>query len=287
MASDPKGINFHPAQQHEGATNGANFTTDQALVDNRISHSVSKQSFKRETSGARLERAASNPDFVTVNASADISRQQLHNYHPLNSSKQQLMQQERSRESLKRQGSLEGIQRGRSLENKSNHSRSSNKRSQSQLEKSKSQRSISGHKSQKSQKSHRSSLTENPMQYENSMVHKNAGFTDAESKQYREFDQSGRNQQTFSQRAAMAGIKNLQSTTYKQDGPIKAVIDRFPEKFVVSSGNSSNHNAGNHNPNGGPDHPTNSMSKTSARHSSYQQLQRGNADNNHSSNSNA
>lgn len=84
----------------------------------------------------------------------------------------------------------------------------------------------------------------------------------------------------------MAGIKNLQSTTYKQDGPIKAVIDRFPEKFVISSGNSSNHNAGNHNPNGGPDHPTNSMSKTSARHSSYQQLQKGNADNNHSSNSN-
>jgi len=36
---------------------------------------------------------------------------------------------------------------------------------------------------------------------------------------------------TFQQRAALAGIKNLQSTSYRKDGPILAVQDRFPEKF--------------------------------------------------------
>ena len=40
-------------------------------------------------------------------------------------------------------------------------------------------------------------MTENPMQYENSVVHRNAGFTDAESKQYKDFDQNGRNQNSF------------------------------------------------------------------------------------------
>ena len=74
------------------------------------------------------------------------------------------------------------------------------------LNRSRSQRSISSRKSGRSQ---RSNLTENPMHYENSVVHKNAGFTDAESKQYREFDQAGRTQNAFQQRAALAGIKNL------------------------------------------------------------------------------
>ena len=88
------------------------------------------------------------------------------------------------------------MKRVRSQEGRSNNqSKASIKRSQSNLEKSKSQRSISASKSQKShrsQKSQRSNLTDNPMQYENSMIHKNAGFSDAEGRQYREFDQSGR-----------------------------------------------------------------------------------------------
>mmetsp|Transcript_45072 Transcript_45072/g.59771 ORF Transcript_45072/g.59771 Transcript_45072/m.59771 type:complete len:129 (-) Transcript_45072:171-557(-) len=117
------------------------------------------------------------------------------------------------------------------------------------------------------------------MHYENSMVHKATGFTDAEGKQYRDFDQNGRNQQTFQQRAALAGIKNLQSTSYRQDGPINAVVDRFPEKF-------STNNAANHNP-GAAEHNFHSMSKNSAGNRSHNKLQRHNADNNHSSNSNA
>lgn len=94
------------------------------------------------------------------------------------------------------------------------------------------------------------------MHYEHSMVHRAPGFTDAEAKQYREYDQSGRNQQTFHQRAALAGIKNLQSTSYRHDGPIGAVVDRFPEKF--SSSNAANHNPSGHDMN------TNSMSKISS-----------------------
>ena len=53
------------------------------------------------------------------------------------------------------------------------------------------------------------------MQYENSKVHINPGFSDAESKQYRDYDQHGRNQNAFQQRAALAGIKNLQSNSFR------------------------------------------------------------------------
>ena len=73
-----------------------------------------------------MERAASNPDFVTVNASADLSRQ-----HHTNTSKQNNIDAVHSREQLmNRQTSLEGLRHNRSQDNKSN-SRASIKRSHS------------------------------------------------------------------------------------------------------------------------------------------------------------
>ena len=52
-------------------------------------------------------------------------------------------------------------------------------------------------------------MTENPMNFEHSMIHRAPGIDDADSKIYREYDQSGRNQNAFQQRATLAGIKNL------------------------------------------------------------------------------
>ena len=85
----------------------------------------------------------------------------------------------------------------------------------------------------------------------------------------------------------MAGIKHLQGISYKQDGPTRAVADRFPERFTLNSGgHSSNHNAANHSPHMSTDHhPHNSMSKTSGKNISQQKLMKNNADNNHSHNS--
>ena len=64
-------------------------------------------------------------------------------------------------------------------------------------------------KSQRSVSSKKSEMTENPMNFEHSMIHRAPGIDDADSKIYREYDQSGRNQNAFQQRATLAGIKNL------------------------------------------------------------------------------
>ena len=73
------------------------------------------------------------------------------------------------------------------------------------------------------------------MNFEHSMIHRAPGIDDADSAIYREYDQSGRNQNAFQQRATLAGIKNLQTTAYRQDSPVRAVRGRFPEKFNAKS----------------------------------------------------
>ena len=61
--------------------------------------------------------------------------------------------------------------------------------------------------------------------------HKSVGIDDAQSHLYKEYDRSGRNSNSFMQRAALTGIKNLDSQSYKKDTPIMSFAGRFPEKY--------------------------------------------------------
>lgn len=49
---------------------------------------------------------------------------------------------------------------------------------------------------------------------------------------YREYDNSKRVDQSFYQRAALAGIKNLETISYRKDSTVQQTQGRFPEKYV-------------------------------------------------------
>lgn len=58
------------------------------------------------------------------------------------------------------------------------------------------------------------------------------GIDDSQSQFYREYDKCGRIQNAFMQRAALAGIKNLNTQCFRKDSPVKVMQSRFPEKYV-------------------------------------------------------
>ena len=69
---------------------------------------------------------------------------------------------------------------------------SANSQDQSLRKVTKNSRSASSRSVDMSQKSARSEMTENPLHFENSVVHRAAGINDAEGKSYREYDRTGR-----------------------------------------------------------------------------------------------
>ena len=64
------------------------------------------------------------------------------------------------------------------------------------------------------------------------MVHRAPGINDAESKLYKDFDKNGRTSAVESNKAALTGVKNLQTVPYKYESPFVGVRDRFPEKYA-------------------------------------------------------
>jgi hypothetical protein len=74
-------------------------------------------------------------------------------------------------------------------------------------------------------------MTENPMQYENSVIYQAAGINDADSKIYKEYDKTGRLQNILTHKANQSGVNNLKTKFYRQDSPLQAVVDRFPDKY--------------------------------------------------------
>ena len=75
-------------------------------------------------------------------------------------------------------------------------------------------------------------MTQNPLHYEQKvMQHIAPGIDDRESHIYKEYDSKGRLNQSFYQRAALAGVKNLETRSFRKDSPVKQTMDRFPEKY--------------------------------------------------------
>ena len=79
-------------------------------------------------------------------------------------------------------------------------------------------------------------MTRNPLHFEQSVLkHVVPGIDDRESHLYKEFDSKGRADQSFYQRAALAGIKNLETTSFRKDSPIQQTQGRFPEKYIKAA----------------------------------------------------
>ena len=57
------------------------------------------------------------------------------------------------------------------------------------------------------------------------------GIDDRESHLYREYDINGRINEAFYQRAALAGIKNLETNSFNRGSSIDKMQSRFPEKY--------------------------------------------------------
>lgn len=49
------------------------------------------------------------------------------------------------------------------------------------------------------------------------------GIDDRETHLYRDYDTKGRINQSFHQRAALAGIKNLETISFRKDSPVKQI----------------------------------------------------------------
>ena len=89
-----------------------------------------------------------------------------------------------------------------------------------------------GATSQRSKRSRRSGMTRNPLHFEqNVLKHTAPGIDDKESHLYKDFDYKGRIEQTFQQRAAIAGVKALETNQFRKDSPIRMTLGRFPEKY--------------------------------------------------------
>lgn len=75
------------------------------------------------------------------------------------------------------------------------------------------------------------------MHFEDRLLqHVAPGIDDKVSHLYREYDNRGRVSQSFYQKAALAGIKNLETNCYRKDSPIRQTQSRFPEKYVKTLG---------------------------------------------------
>lgn len=117
-------------------------------------------------------------------------------------------------------------------------------------------RSPASSRSGKSNISKRSGLTRNPLHFEDQvMQHAGPGLDDRESHIYRDFDSKGRIAESFYQRAALQGIKNLETTAYNRDSSINKIKSRFPEKYA---------NAGHQGGAGAVNPPTYSSRQVSA-----------------------
>ena len=64
-----------------------------------------------------------------------------------------------------------------------------------------------------------------------SNTHQAPGIDDTQSELYKDYDRCGRIQNAFMQRAAFAGIKNLNTAAFRNDSPLQMVQSRFPEKY--------------------------------------------------------
>ena len=88
-------------------------------------------------------------------------------------------------------------------------------------------------RSGRSHNSRRSGMTRNPLHFEDKLLqHVGPGIDDKVSHLYRDYDSKGRVNQSFYQRAALAGIRNLETTSFRKDSPVRQTQGRFPEKYV-------------------------------------------------------
>jgi hypothetical protein len=74
-------------------------------------------------------------------------------------------------------------------------------------------------------------MTENPMQYENSVIYQAPGINDDDSKLYKDYDKTGRAQNLMLHKAIFSGVNNLKTIQYRQDSPINLMQERFPDKY--------------------------------------------------------
>jgi hypothetical protein len=77
-------------------------------------------------------------------------------------------------------------------------------------------------------------MTKSPVPIEH-IRHQAPGIDDHHSDLYREFDKCGRTNSAFMQRAALAGIKNLNTASFKNESPLTILQSRFPEKYSNQS----------------------------------------------------
>ena len=62
------------------------------------------------------------------------------------------------------------------------------------------------------------------------------GIDDRDTHLYREYDSKGRMNESFYRKATLAGIKNLETNSYRMDSPINKTQERFPEKYSSRKG---------------------------------------------------
>lgn len=92
---------------------------------------------------------------------------------------------------------------------------------------------VTSPQSKRSGHSRRSGMTRNPLHFEDKQLqHVGPGIDDRISHLYREYDNRGRVSQSFYQRAALAGIRNLETTSFRRDSPVRQTQSRFPEKYI-------------------------------------------------------
>jgi hypothetical protein len=78
-----------------------------------------------------------------------------------------------------------------------------------------------------------------------------AGLDGRDSKIYQEYDSKGRMNDSFYQKAAMAGIKNLETKSFRNDSSCVKSQDRFPEKYMHTAGPAQNGYSSRRASNGG------------------------------------
>ncbi len=65
-------------------------------------------------------------------------------------------------------------------------------------------------------------MTRNPLHFQQNIhQHIVPGIDDRETHLYRDYDTKGRISQNFHQKAALAGIKNLETISFRKDSPVK------------------------------------------------------------------
>ena len=94
-----------------------------------------------------------------------------------------------------------------------------------------SQKFNKSNRSGRSQGSKRSGMTRNPLHAQHSMRYMAPGIDDLENKIYKDYDSKGRLNQSFQNKANYAGIKNLETKSFRNESPVKLAQERFPEKY--------------------------------------------------------